>query len=65
MRDELPDSAGDSLAWSLLFYGASSEPGSGEQLVDAAGGPVGGDLVDDVDEVDVGVHAGELAVSGR
>src|SRR5262249_30613882 len=62
MREELPDSADGSLAWSLLFSPASSEPGSREQLVDAPGGPVGGDLVDDVDEVDVGVHPDQLAV---
>src|SRR5262249_9058328 len=30
-------------AWSLLFGLASSEPGSGEQLADLAGRPVGGD----------------------
>ena len=55
MRDELRDGDDASLAWTLLFGLASSEPGSGEELGDAAGGPVGRDLVDDVDEVDVGL----------
>ncbi|HEX7840448.1 MAG TPA: hypothetical protein VF469_23375 [Kofleriaceae bacterium] len=62
MRDELRDGDVASLAWTLLFSLASSEPGPGEELGDAVGGPVGGDLVDDVDEVDVGVDAGKLAV---
>jgi hypothetical protein len=62
MRDELRDGESESLAWGLLFSLASSEPSAGEQLADAVGRPVGGDLVDDVDEVDVGVDADELAV---
>jgi len=62
MRDELRDHDEGSLAWGLLFGLASSEPGTGEELGSAVGGPVVGDLIDDVDEVDVGVDAGELAV---
>jgi hypothetical protein len=58
MRDELRDGDDSSLAWSLLFGLRGSEPSAGEEL----GGPVGGDLVDDVDDVDVRVDAGELAV---
>jgi hypothetical protein len=62
MGDELRDGDDVSLAWALLFGLTSSEPGAGKELGDAVGGPVGGDLVDDVDEVDVGVDAGKLAV---
>src|SRR3954471_4556880 len=58
MRDELRDGDEGSLAWGLLFGLASSEPGAGQELGDA----VGGDLVDDIDEIDVGVDADELAV---
>lgn len=47
MREVLPDDAGDSLAWSLLFGVESSEPGTGEQLADAAGRPLRDDLVDE------------------
>src|SRR5215468_9139639 len=62
MGDELRDGDDVSLTWTLLFGLASGEPGPGKELGDAAGGPVSGDLVDDVDEVDVGVDAGKLAV---
>src|ERR1700742_3241886 len=62
MRDELRDRDDRSLAWGLLFGLASGEPGTREELIDAVGGPVAGDLVDDVDEVDGGIDAGELAV---
>src|ERR1051325_10510208 len=62
MRDELRDGGDASLAWRLLFGLASGEPGTGEELGDAVGGPVSSDLVDDIDEVDVGVEAGKLTV---
>src|SRR5215510_1541189 len=62
MRDELRDGGDASLAWRLLFGLASGEPGTGEELGDAVGGPASGDLVDGVDEVNVGVDAGKLAV---
>jgi hypothetical protein len=55
MRDELRDGGNASLAWRLLFGLASGEPGTGEELNDVVGGPVGSDLVDDVDEVGVGL----------
>jgi uncharacterized membrane protein len=50
---ELRSGDDSSLAWGLLFGLASSEPCAGEELGDAVSGPVGGDLVDDVDEVEV------------
>lgn len=50
MREELRDSDDGSLAWGLLFGLTSSEPGSWEQFGDAINGPVGRDLIDDVEE---------------
>lgn len=58
-----------SLAGLLLFGGAGlglglpgGEPGAREQLGGAAGGPVCGDLVEDVDQVVEGIDVGEGAL---